>query len=121
MLAPAPDSKTTYWNPAVALRLRAAVVFKGGGIRGLFFPGHIIGLKKKGVEKVLLYAGTSAGALVAVGMWAGLSPERLQDFLRERARWRLGFALFRWSDPLVWAASFLAMFAVSAVRLIIWP
>ena len=120
-LVPSSDDLFGYWNPNISLRVRAAVVFKGGGIRGLFFPGHIIGLKKKGVEKIVLYAGTSAGALVAVGMWAGLHPERLHDFMKRKSKFRLGFALFSWTDPFVWTASIAAMIALWLVRILAKP
>jgi predicted acylesterase/phospholipase RssA len=70
-----------YWASNVALRFRFAAVFQGGGIRGLFFPGHLVGLVRRGIEKIFVYAGASAGALIAVGIWAGLQPRELNAFL----------------------------------------
>src|SRR5687768_13833847 len=94
-----------YWNPSLPLRLRASVVFQGGGIRGLFFPGHLVGLKRKGIEKIVLYAGTSAGALVAVGVWAGLSPDSLHLFLKRKSRFLLGSAIISVCDVFRWFGS----------------
>jgi predicted acylesterase/phospholipase RssA len=73
-----------HWAPNVALRFRFAAVFQGGGIRGLFFPGHIVGLVRRGIEKIFVYAGASAGAMIAVGIWSGLQPGQLKSFLEER-------------------------------------
>lgn len=73
------------WYENVALRLRFTAVFQGGGIRGLFFPGHVFGLLKKGVSKIGAYSGASAGALIAVGLWSGLYPHRILDELKDRS------------------------------------
>ncbi len=73
-----------FWASNVPLRFRFAAVFQGGGIRGLFFPGHLVGLVRRGIEKIFVYAGASAGALIAVGIWAGLRPDELNTFLVSR-------------------------------------
>jgi hypothetical protein len=78
-----------YWSETVQLRIRIATVFQGGGIRGLFFPGHLIGLVRSGIEKIFVLAGASAGALIAIGVWAGLRPDDLNEFLASRCG-RLG-------------------------------
>src|SRR5262249_38283866 len=97
-----------YWSDRVALRLRFAAVLQGGGIRGLFFPGHIVGLFRSGIGKVFAFGGASAGALVAVGIWAGLHPAEFNRFLESRCG-RLGLvrSMFSISDliavPLTWA------------------
>jgi hypothetical protein len=79
-----------YWAPNAKFGISAAAVFQGGGIRGLFFPGHITGLRQKGIDP-FVYAGASAGTLVAVGIWSGLTAHDLNDFLRVRCG-RIGLA-----------------------------
>lgn len=74
-----------HWADDITLRLKAALVFQGGGIRALFFPGHMVGLAKKGIDNTIAYSGSSGGALVAVGIWAGLTPGELGEFLKSKS------------------------------------
>jgi hypothetical protein len=74
-----------HWFDDVGLHIRFSAVLQGGGIRGLFFPGHFYGLRKLGVDKINAFAGASAGSLVAVGLWSGLSPHKLLRELTKRS------------------------------------
>ncbi|MCW2285442.1 patatin-like phospholipase family protein [Rhodoblastus acidophilus] len=75
----------THWKPDPNFILRAALVFQGGGIRGLFFPGHVVGLSRNRVDKIIALGGASAGALVAIGLWSGLGPRELIEFIKSRS------------------------------------
>lgn len=115
----------TYWNPDLPSRMRAAIILQGGGTRGLFFIGHLVGLRMRGIEKSLLFAGASAGALVALGTWAGLDEESLRTFLARKSRWRFGWSIFSIRDlgqlVLSWFFRFPAALLVSVVEWIIRP
>jgi len=88
----------TYWDPDLPSRMRAAIILQGGGTRGLFFVGHLVGLRIRGIQKSLLFAGASAGALVALGTWAGLDEDSMRAFLARKSRWRFGFSIFSIQD-----------------------
>ena len=74
-----------YWSDNVQYTPRVNLVLKGGGIRGLFFPGAILGLAKKGAGRIGALSGASAGALIAVSIWSGLTPTSLLEALKADA------------------------------------
>jgi NTE family protein len=75
-------------------RRAADLVLEGGGVKGIALAGAVAGLASAGYEFVRA-AGSSAGAVVAALVAAGLSPERLDavvgslDYRRFRDRGRL--------------------------------
>ncbi len=105
------------WEHETRLKVRAATVFQGGGIRGLFFPGHVVGLDRKGIGKIFVYAGASAGALVATGIWSGLRPHELKRFLSLKCG-LLGLAgsIFSASDVAAIALSWLGVALLAPVN-----
>lgn len=62
--------------------MRADVVLEGGGAKGVALAGAVAGLVDRGVE-VQRVAGTSAGAIVAALVAAGLPAERLERLALE--------------------------------------
>lgn len=104
------------------MKLRAALVFQGGGIRALFFPGHIVGLAKKGIDNTNAYSGTSGGALIAAGIWAGLHPRELNDFLKSKTGY-LGLAgsMFSLFDLIQFLASWLLAFLFVTLNFLLLP
>lgn len=62
--------------------MRADVVLEGGGAKGVALAGAVVGLVDRGVE-VQRVAGTSAGAIVAALLAAGLPAERLERLARD--------------------------------------
>src|SRR5262249_23729499 len=114
-----------YWGDS-ALRFRFAAVLQGGGIRGLFFPGHMVGLVRRGVGKIFVSAGASPRALVAIGIWAGLPPNELKPFLSSRCgRFGLATSMFSVWDAFVviwtWAMTAVVLVVNGLLRLVIAP
>lgn len=62
--------------------MRADVVLEGGGVKGVALAGAVAGLVDRGVQ-VQRVAGTSAGALVAALVAAGLPADRLETLARD--------------------------------------
>lgn len=86
-------------------------MFKGGGIRGLFFPGAFRGLEQKGAFRIGAFAGASAGAMIATIIWSGLRPLHLVDQLKSDSNRAFGLvpALFSTSDLATILGKFLAL------------
>ncbi len=61
--------------------------FDGGGIRGVFTAQLLAMLAKESgfLKKIDLFVGTSTGALIALGLAAGLSPEQLVALYKQFA------------------------------------
>jgi len=66
----------------VANKYPYALVIKGGGVKGLAFVGALLELAPNFIFDT--YAGTSAGAIAAVLLGAGFTPEELHKALSEK-------------------------------------
>lgn len=79
-----PNEQQTDADPrlVVASREPTAVIMKGGGIKGLAYVGAVDQLANR--YEFDWYIGTSAGAIVAVLLGAGYSPDELKDILKEK-------------------------------------
>ena len=62
------------------------LVFSGGGLHGLCFVGALLAMREQ-LSEVRGCVGTSIGALVALAVCTGLSPERIRTFVTERIEW----------------------------------
>lgn len=71
-----------YWDEEVTFNPKVTIVFNGGGIRGLFFPGAFRGLIQKGAFRIGAFAGASAGAMIATMLWCGFRPKQLIEQLK---------------------------------------
>ena len=106
-----------YWDDDVTFNPKVTMVFKGGGIRGLFFPGAFRGLIQKGAFRIGAFAGASAGAMIATILWCGLRPKQLIDHLKEDSSpfFGLTFKLFSIQDiATILFKSLLMLFCVPA-------
>lgn len=92
--------KDCYWDDTVSFNPKVTIVFKGGGIRGLFFPGAFRGLIKRGAFRIGAFAGASAGAMIATILWSGLRSNQVIDKLKADSSpvFGLTFKLFSFSD-----------------------
>lgn len=100
------------WSEA-RLPLRSALVLQGGGARGLVLLGQVLALINDKNYRPIAYAGSSAGALIALLLWAGLSPDQALSELKSRSRWRgLMAAMFSFVDKLVLALQYLLLWFV---------
>ena len=62
------------------------IVLKGGGAKGIGYPGALAEMHKAGLLSDLKHvAGTSAGALTAVSLAAGQSPEKFEELSKKSA------------------------------------
>ncbi len=87
------------WNKNVEVNAPVILVFQGGGIRGIDFLGHLQSFSKNNSISSGL-AGTSAGAIVAAGVWSGLLPDNFQRFLERKSYFLLGLipSMFSFKD-----------------------
>lgn len=61
---------------------RADLVLEGGGVKGIGLVGAVNTLREAGYSDVQRIAGTSAGAIVAAFVAAGMSPRRMHEVMR---------------------------------------
>lgn len=61
---------------------RIDLVLEGGGVKGIGLVGAVNTLRDTGYPDVQRVAGTSAGAIVAAFVAAGMSPQRMEEVMR---------------------------------------
>lgn len=112
----------SFWNDLVRISAPVALVLEGGGIRGIVLLGHIKKLQSQLGSSIAAYAGTSAGALVAAGIWSGHSASSLSTFIEERSSRKFGLlgSMVGPRDVLQFLGSLIALLAQLFLQLILF-
>lgn len=61
----------------------ADLVLEGGGVKGIALAGAVNTLRERGYPRIQRVAGTSAGAIVAALIAAGMSAQRMEQVMRD--------------------------------------